>query len=248
MEMPNVSKDWFVEWFDSPYYHILYNSHGTTEAENFINKLVKFLPITPENNVLDLACGKGRHSVYLNKLGMKVTGVDLSPNSIEFAKQFENDRLHFNVHDMREKLESENYDIILNLFTSFGYFEGDDDNKISISAIAEGLKPGGRFVIDFFNTNRVLKKLIPRYTLKIQGISFNISKKYYQGYIYKDIRFHDDGKDFHFHEKVKALNREDFAKYFKAAGLKIISLLGNYNLDQFILEKSDRMIFITEKI
>ena len=245
--MPDAPNEWFVDWFDSPYYHILYNSHDKSEAEKFINKLVNFLPVSAENNVLDLACGKGRHAIYLNNLGMNVTGYDLSPKSIEYARQFENDKLHFEVHDMRDKLPPSQFDIILNLFTSFGYFESDEDNIKAICAVAEGLKPGGKLVIDFFNTTKVLKKLIPRYTLNIQGVAFHISKKYYQGYIYKDIRFAEKGNDYHFHEKVKALTREDFAKYFKQAGLKIISLLGNYNLEQFSIEKSDRMIFVTEK-
>ena len=247
METLQVPKEWFADWFNSPYYHILYNAHDKTEAEGFINNLVKFLPINSTQNVLDLACGKGRHAVYLNNLGMNVTGMDLSSSSIEFAKKFENDRLHFEVHDMREPLEVEKFDIILNLFTSFGYFEGDEDNKKAIGAIANGLSKGGRFVIDFFNTYKVLKNLIPRYTLNIQEIDFHISKKYIQGYIYKDIRFNDGGKAFHFQEKVKALSREDFAKYFRSAGLKIISMLGNYKLHQFN-ERSDRMIFVTEKI
>ncbi|MFN3940966.1 MAG: YkgJ family cysteine cluster protein, partial [Chitinophagales bacterium] len=98
-------------------------------------KLYQITDITLKNaeicpavsKILDLACGKGRHSIYLNQLGYDVTGADLSENSIKEASKFANEKLHFKVHDMRIPFE-EKYDAIFNLFTSFGYFENDADN------------------------------------------------------------------------------------------------------------------------
>ena len=93
---------WFIEWFNSPYYHILYKNRDFNEAEGFINNLIKYLNIDKNSNVIDIACGKGRHSVHLNKLGFNVTGVDISNNSVFEAKKHENNKLKFYIHDIRK--------------------------------------------------------------------------------------------------------------------------------------------------
>ena len=119
--------DWFEDWFDSKYYHILYKHRDYQEAQSFIDKLVDYLQLNEEQKILDLACGKGRHSIYLNKKGLDVMGVDLSPESIKHASQFENPKLKFEVCDMRDVVKPDYFDIVLNLFTSFGYFEDEAD-------------------------------------------------------------------------------------------------------------------------
>jgi cyclopropane fatty-acyl-phospholipid synthase-like methyltransferase len=90
-----MTKEWFSSWFDSPYYHILYKERDDKEAQLFMDQLSSYLQIQPEHHIMDLACGKGRHAIYLNQKGFEVTGVDLSPQSIAFAKIYENAHLHF---------------------------------------------------------------------------------------------------------------------------------------------------------
>src|SRR3989344_5362829 len=123
--------EWFECWFDSPYYHVLYKNRDFTEAELFIDNLVQLIKPSKSNRILDLACGKGRHAIYLNKKGFDVTGIDLSEKSIECAKISGNETLHFYTHDMRKLFRSNYFDIVLNLFTSFGYFEQErEDNAV----------------------------------------------------------------------------------------------------------------------
>jgi SAM-dependent methyltransferase len=101
---------WFEDWFNTPYYHILYKDRDYKEAENFISNLTKELKLPTHSSIIDLACGKGRHSVFLNQLGFEVLGVDLSEESILHNKQFENSaspKLEFKVHDMRNELYPE---------------------------------------------------------------------------------------------------------------------------------------------
>ena len=112
--------EWFESWFDSPYYHVLYKNRDFSEAELFIDKLIQLIEPTKASRVLDLACGKGRHSIYLNKKGFDVTGIDLSEKSIACAKTAENETLHFYMHDMRKLFRTNYFDVVLNLFTSFG--------------------------------------------------------------------------------------------------------------------------------
>ena len=101
LQIMTKNKDWFESWFDTSYYHILYSHRDYTEAKGFMQNLVKFLNLKADDLLLDLGCGKGRHSIFLNSLGYNIIGADLSKNSISEAKKFENDRLLFIVHDMR---------------------------------------------------------------------------------------------------------------------------------------------------
>jgi cyclopropane fatty-acyl-phospholipid synthase-like methyltransferase len=123
-----------------------------------MDNITNYLNLPENAKVLDLACGKGRHSTYLNQLGFDVLGADLSENSIAEASKDTNDTLHFKVHDMRVPFE-EKYDAIFNLFTSFGYFENEEDNLTTLIAIKESLSEYGFAVIDFLNVSQVLKHL-----------------------------------------------------------------------------------------
>ncbi|MCW3086063.1 MAG: Methyltransferase type 11 [Bacteroidetes bacterium] len=239
--------NWFESWFDSNYYHILYKHRSCDEAEEFIDKLVTFFNPQKHARCLDLACGKGRHSVFLNKKGLDVTGIDLSPESIKFASQFENDELHFYVHDMRKLFRTNYFDYTVNLFTSFGYFENERDDLATMDAVTKGLKPGGMFVIDFFNEKKVLANLKPYYDMDVEGIHFTIAKKEENGIIIKHISFTDKGKNYQFEERVKALSLKHFENYFNTCGLKIVQLWGDYNLGAFDLENSDRLIIVAQK-
>jgi SAM-dependent methyltransferase len=238
---------WFESWFDSPYYHILYQHRNAREAEHFLDNLLGFLKPNPGASMLDLGCGKGRHSVYLNEKGFQVTGVDLSEQSIKYCMQFENETLSFFLHDMRKIFRINDFDYVFNLFTSFGYFEKEADNYAAIKNAALALKANGILVIDFLNSDYVVRNLVKEEEVNLEGISFNISKKVEQGYLIKEIRFMDSGIDYHFTEKVQALHKEDFEKYFASAGLKIKSAHGNYDLKQFDPVNSPRLILIASK-
>jgi len=90
-----VRKEWFRDWFSSPFYHRLYFERDEREAEEFIHKLVHFLQASPGSRIVDIACGRGRHSCILAKMGFDVTGFDLSFESIDYANQFGSDNLNF---------------------------------------------------------------------------------------------------------------------------------------------------------
>lgn len=239
-------EEWFGTWFNSPYYHILYKNRDFKEAERFLNNLVEELKPAKDATLLDLACGKGRHSIFLNSLGFQVKGVDLSPESIEHANEFANESLSFGVHDMREPLE-ESFDYVLNLFTSFGYFETDQENQAAINTMANALRPGGKLVIDFMNAEKVISNLVKKENKEEEGVTFDIKRELVDGHIYKHISFADEGKAYAFSEKVQALFSADFINYFNFAGLKLEGSFGNYDLEPFNKETSDRLILVASK-
>jgi len=241
--MEKENEIWYASWFNTPYYHILYKDRNHREAAVFMNSLTSHLNLKKNDSILDLACGRGRHAKYLYRQGFDVTAVDLSEESIEYAKQFEKPRLHFEVHDMCLPYP-EQFNAVFNLFTSFGYFENEIDNLRTIKAIKAELKPSGHAVIDFLNTELAIKNLVPSEKKTVGDIVFNIEKYVEEGYIVKNIRFDDEGKDYFYTERVKALTLQDFEAYFKEAGITLKNVFGSYKLEDFNKETSERLILI----
>ena len=237
------TEKWYSSWFDTPYYHILYKERNYREAQVFMDNLTHYLNLPEKATVLDLACGKGRHSIYLNQLGFTVLGADLSENSIAEANKNANETLHFKVHDMREPFE-EKFDAIFNLFTSFGYFENDDDNLTTLKAIKESLSDYGFAVIDFMNVSQVIETLVPEEIKTMEGIDFHIKRYLKENHIYKEIEFEDQGQKFHFTEKVKALTLKDFEDLMEEAGIYLLDIFGDYKLKKFHKTESERLIMI----
>jgi SAM-dependent methyltransferase len=241
-------KNWFAEWFDSDHYHLLYQHRDEDEAGLFINNLFGFLSPSPTAKVLDLACGKGRHAIQVNQLGYEVTGVDLSRESIAHAKKFSNPTLHFEVADMRYLPYSRQFDLSLNLFTSFGYFLQEGDNRKVIHSLSQALKSGGLLVLDYLNINKACRKLPQAEDIERGSLKFHIEKFIEGNFIVKDIRFRDKEKDHHYREYVKLINLPTFEDYFQTHGLKLKHTFGNYQLQPFDEKTSDRLILIAEKL
>jgi SAM-dependent methyltransferase len=250
-------KEWFVEWFDTHYYHLLYQNRDENEANVFIQNLIKRLNLSQRSRILDLACGRGRHSLKLNEMGYDVLGVDLSEQNINFARQYEKNDLRFKRADMRDVFfdKMPPFDLILNLFTSFGYFESREDEKLVLRNMLSAANENAMMVIDFFNIGEVLKKLIP-YEKKIIGeITFEIHRELKDGFLTKEILIQEDGKTQHFSEKVRALYEEDFKFYTENIVIKgeksyrwqIESIFGDYYFEPFDMNKSPRLLIFFRK-
>lgn len=237
------SENWFSTWFDSPYYHILYKSRNEEEAQVFMDNITHYLNMPENGTILDLACGKGRHSIYLNKLGYQVTGVDLSENSIAIANESSNETLQFKTHDMREPM-NETYDAVFNLFTSFGYFDTFEDNIKTLKAIKDSINEYGFGVIDFFNADFIIENLVAEETKEIDGITFNIKRFVENKKIIKEIRFEDKGETYNFTEKVSAFTLADFESMMEEAGIYLLEIFGDYKLKKFYKTQSERLIMI----
>lgn len=238
-------KDWFTDWFNTPYYHTLYKDRNDTEAQLFMKNITTFLELPKTSTILDLPCGKGRHAVYLNSLGYKVTGLDLSENSIKSAKQFENDSLSFNVHDMRKPFKK-SYNAVFNLFTSFGYFEDDKEDLLILQNIKNGLTKNGVFVFDFLNAAFVKENLVAHESKTVDTIVFNIKREIKNGFILKHISFFADGKNHTYTERVKYLDLEKMTAYLEEVGFKIEHIFGDYQLNKFDAKTSNRLILVAK--
>jgi SAM-dependent methyltransferase len=240
--------EWFEDWFNSDYYHLLYSHRDEEEANQFMQNLLTQLAPAPQSRVLDLACGKGRHAQFIATKGYDVIGVDLSENSIAEALQKSTANLQFFEHDMRFPFRINYFDFVFNLFTSFGYFINQRDEINTIKSIALDLKPNGMVVIDFFNAAKVAQMTANYSEQKvIDGIEFEWKKSIVNKSVIKEIDVRDAGVVHHYKEQVRLLELVDFENYFVQAGLKLIATFGDYSLAPFDVNTSERLIMIAQK-
>jgi len=239
---------WFVSWFNTKYYHLLYKNRDDAEAHYFIDKVLAKIELPNNAKLLDVACGKGRHAKYFSTKGFEVTGIDLSQESIEYATQFENENLSFFEHDMRLPFRVNYFDTATNLFTSLGYFDNENDNYKAIKSIANSLKKNGLFIIDFFNAKHVAENLITNFETEIEGIKFFINKSIENNCVIKNIVVDDAGTIYKYQEKVQLLTLQHFKNYFNYAGLQLTWQAGDYSLNAFDENDSKRLILCCKKI
>ena len=213
----------------------------------FIDNITDFLKLNQGVKCWDLCCGKGRHSIYLNKKGYKVIGTDLSVQSISEASMSANSALEFYSHDMRKLFRTNYFDVVFNLFTSFGYFDKRQDDLNVFTSVAKALKPGGLFVFDFLNAEHVKKNIATNDVKTEDNIEFTITKTLENNTVVKSIEFTDNGVNYHFEERVKLFDKLYFESLARDCGLNILNTFGNYNLDEFELSQSPRLILVLQK-
>lgn len=240
--------EWFKNWFDSHYYHLLYQHRNQHEADEFTQNLLTFLNPAPASKILDLACGKGRHTKSIAKLGYEICGIDLSQNSIKEAIENKDENESFFVHDMRHPFRINYFDFVFNLFTSFGYFNNYRDELNTVKSIALGLKKDGVVVFDFFNALKVINMVTNEvHETTVEGVNFKWKKTIEDKSIVKNITVTDAENTFQFAERVRLLTQQDFEYYFTRCGLTLLHTFGNYQLQPFDVNVSDRLILIAKK-
>ncbi|TVQ49445.1 MAG: class I SAM-dependent methyltransferase [Saprospirales bacterium] len=248
-----MQDEWFLKWFNSPYYDLLYRHRSEEEARAFLDRLLFHLSPSKASLMLDLACGNGRFSHYLALKGFDVTGLDISESkitdAISKAKELGlSSEVEFFKHDMRNSFRHNYFDYVFNFFTSFGYFENDADHITTIENIYAGLKPKGIFILDFLNVKKTINHLIAEEEHIFEGIPVVIKRKFVDGYIQKRIELKHRNKNLEFTERVRAFDYTDFQKMMEEAGLRILTVFGDYQLNPFDEESSDRLIIKSEKV
>jgi SAM-dependent methyltransferase len=239
-------KAWFQDWFNSPYYGVLYQHRNDDEARFFIHNLIQQNILLRGAKVLDLACGNGRHAKFLLEEGLEVTGMDLSESQITEARLNSPENIAFFVGDMREFDLRMKFDVVLNLFTSFGYFDSKEENLRVLSCIAKHLHRDSIFILDYFNAEFV-KASLPFKGETIKGeVTISYHKYALEEMVVKDIEVDDRGEIHHFREKVQLISRENFSNLLDEAGFEVLHTFGNYSLEPFSTETSDRLILIAK--
>ena len=243
-----MSQPWYQTWFNTPYYHDLYQHRDLNEAKGFIESLCKKLGVKEGELAIDVACGRGRHAQVLASQGLDTIGIDLSPESISFANQFSHEGLEFQVANMLEPLDVPKANWVFNLFTSFGYFEDDAMHAHAILNMAGALKPGGKLVLDYLNAEKIAAQLVPENTIQTELARYQITRRIEDNSIVKRITFEEPGCNIlQFEERVRAFELHELKTFMEAAGLNVLDQHGDYDLTPFSPKESDRLIIIAQK-
>ncbi len=242
-------KDWYKEWFNSPFYHKLYFERDENEARQFMDRLIDHFQPPQNSLMLDLACGRGRHSKYLASKGFDVTGIDISPESIKYAQQFENNHLHFFQHDMRLPSWINYFDYVFNFFTSFGYFPTQREHDDAIRTMAQCIKKGGKILIDYLNVHYVEERLVHNEFKNVAGTEYEIHRWHDDDFFYKRIIVKDVllENPVEYTEKVAKFSLGDFTEMLSFQNLQVKEVFGDYQLNGYNINGTPRMIIIAGK-
>jgi len=239
--------DWYKTWFGNEYLTV-YNHRDEQEAQFLLNLILKNIPLKKNHKILDLCCGQGRHSLILSKLGFSVFGMDLSRTLLEIAKfkNTKNSAAYFIQADMRNIPVRDSIDLLLNLFTSFGYFQSDEENNEVFFQFNRSLRSGGYFVFDYFNSKHVVENLVPFQTEKIEGLLINLERKIENGRVLKKIFLSKNNSNSVFYESVKMYHPDEIFRMMDKAELYVYKVFGDYDGSDFS-EKSPRLLVIGRK-
>ncbi len=240
------AREWFREWFSSPYYDLLYYKRNEEEAKKFAECLINYLKPKPGSFVLDVACGKGRHSKALADMGFDVTGIDLSEPFIAEAKKYERDNLHFYQHDIRLPCWINYFDYAFNFFTSFGYFRTRREHDDAIRTIVQSLQKNGIFIIDYLNVHYAEDNMKNSEDLKLDNTHFHITRWHDEEHFFKQIQIEDESNHVkhQFTEKVMKFSLGDFTDMLAYQEMQVREVFGDYLLGPYDVRRSPRMIII----
>lgn len=247
------SGEWFVLWFNNPIYLKLYEHRNFKEAEKTVETILRYanLQTAPASlKALDIACGAGRHAVALAQKGFSVTANDLSPLLLQEARRLAERHhvsLDFSQKDMREIDFEREFDLVVQLFTSFGYFENPDDDKRVLQNVYRALKSGGVYVLDFFNANDVRRNYKPLTKRIVEGMHISEERKIVGDFIKKIITLSENGNLRRFAESVRLYTYVELAEMLNAAGFRVTRVLGDYDGAPFDPETSPRAMLFAEK-
>lgn len=242
--------EWFETWFNTDEYLNVYRHRNESEAAKHISFIIQNTKFEPPASVLDLACGAGRHSIIFSKKGFDVTAVDLSERLLCEAKKLADEEgidIEFIKSDLRDLNLDREFTLVINLFTSFGYFKDDEENFKIFDIAFKHLRDNGRFVIDFLNKNYIEKNL-----REYSEDSF-LNKKIIQrraitgDRVIKNIEILSDGKTSKFYESVRMFSYEELIYALNDRGLFVDRIYGDFGGSKFDPEKSERIIIFAVK-
>ena len=230
-ENDSTNDRWFRDWFQNDYL-TLYQHRDVEEARQFLDHIIPELTPLPNRRVLDLACGAGRHAGYLASMGYRVIGVDLSMPLLRRAVEDHcSDDVSWVQGDMRRvPLGDSSVSVVVNLFTSFGYFRDDGDNEVVLKEVARVLMDGGWFVLDTLNPGFVESTLVARSERTLDDLVIVEEREIdrQKNRVNKTIHLDREGQRKTFVESVRMYSVEELRQMLSVVGLVPRLLWGDY--------------------
>lgn len=235
---------WYKHWFGEEYLTV-YAHRNLLEAKNLINLIETELPLKKSDKIVDIACGNARHVKILAKKQYRVYGTDLSLTLLKSSFHHKKNKSYpfLTQSDMRHLPFKKGVDIVLSLFTSFGYFRSENMNQQVIYEFTRILKNGGRLAIDFLNPEYVIENIEP-VSERIAGkLKIKEQRWIVKNRVFKKITINDEKT---FSESVRLYSKEEMINMITMAGLKVFKLYGEYDGSEY-RHDSSRMIIFAQK-
>lgn len=242
--------NWYEEWFNTKEYLEVYKNRDDVEAETLTELILSNIKIESSAKILDMAAGAGRHAINFARRGFNVSAVDLSKNLIKVAKEnasVYDVNIDFVHSDIRKFETSDKFDLVLNLFTSIGYFDSDEENFELLRKAYNLLKPGGYFILDYFNRNYLETNLVPSSVESINGLVINQNRSIQGSRVIKEIVIKNNGETKKYFESVRMFSLDELRTELENTGFKLNSTFGDLDGKPFVLETSPRVIIIASK-
>ena len=244
---------WYKEMFatEDPLRSDKYGESEKSRAQ--VDFVIEKLALQPGARVLDLCCGQGRHLLDLMKRGYDVVGVDLSEYMLAKCREAaENEGLKPNLiqADMREISFESEFDAVVNLFTSFGYLEDDDEDQKVLDAVSRALKPGGRFIMDIHNRDAFMTRFLDRSWSENSRGDITLEDRQFDPMTgrntAREITIFADGRRSERTNTVRFFAFTEIAKMLAQAGLKVRTVFGDWEGSEFT-RTSRGMLIVAEK-
>lgn len=242
-----------MEWYEVAFdriYPVLYRHRSDEEAEWVLDAFGNL--IAGRNPVLDLACGGGRYMVSAGKRGMRTWGVDLSEFLLAEAAQRGGLDGGLVRGDMRRlPFADDSFGTVLNMFTSFGYFENDMDNLLVLGEVSRILRTGGLLLLDYINAARARSMVLEDTFREVEGWRVRESRSLSddERYLHKGVEAQNSvtGEMISYDERVRLYSREEMVTMLDSVDLVVSGVFGDYDRSDFDEQRSDRLILVCEK-
>ena len=264
-----MKRDWWKTFFDVHAAEVMFDLHARPTKKE-VAQVLRRSRLKRESEVLDLACGLGRHSIEFARQGMRVTGLDYSPVYVKEARKRVKaaklqDRIEIIRGDMKNlspHFEPERFDAVVSLFNSFGYFDRRKDDLKVLKEMARILKPGGLLVLNTLNLQGVIRRLLghgqteglfmwhekkPRYFVLDKAFYDKKTRRTQCQWTLIDVRRRNP-KVLRLEFGQNVYSHEDFKRALRPLGLKVIQVWGRLQGEPFDKNTSWHQSFVAKKI
>ncbi len=249
-----ASREWFEEWFNNPLYLKVYSHRDEAEANLCVETILAvtgFDKATERVSVLDIACGAGRHAFAFARKGLKVSANDLSGFLLETAAkeaQKEGISIAFSGCDMRTIQLDRRFDLVVQLFSSFGYFESEQEDREVIRNVSTMLGPQGWYVLDLINPAWLRQKFMPHSEKTTGPLSIIEERTLSTDKVFKKIIIREAGRaEVSFTESMKLFTPESIKELLESEGFEVVRLSGDYRGSDYDMESSPRILIFSRK-
>ncbi|GCF10398.1 class I SAM-dependent methyltransferase [Dictyobacter arantiisoli] len=243
---------WYVHFFGEDYIRLYAPFLPTAKSEQDTKHIVRLLGLHPGDHLLDLCCGYGRHALALARYGCIVTGQDLSPSLLQKAQdEAKKQQVHVNwiQSDMRTIPFEASFDAVISMFTSFGYFQSDEEDQKVLSQISQALKPGGLFLLETIHQPRIIRTTTPHSIVHYPDGLIVLEERHFDlltshNTVHISL-IYPDGQRTQYIQSIRTYTLTELVRMLKTAGLELQSYYGD--LDGSPLSIESRLALISRK-